>query len=195
MEKMKKVLLLVLCAALLVGATISGTVAYLTSKAEVQNTFTVGHVAITMDEFDYDDSTANADRDIANVYKLIPGHTYVKDPTIHVAEGSETCYVFVEISNEVAAYIDVVALETQMKNNGWEKMEDGIWWQHYTKAENADRNLEVFESFTVLKNADKVDGWATLNANMNIVAYAVQSETFGSAEDAWNATFGAPANG
>ena len=49
-KNLKKVLLLVLCAALLVSVTVAGTVAYLTSTAKVENTFTVGKVKITMDE-------------------------------------------------------------------------------------------------------------------------------------------------
>ena len=49
MKKAKKVLLLALCAVLLVGATIAGTVAYLTSTTtEVKNTFTAGKVQILL---------------------------------------------------------------------------------------------------------------------------------------------------
>ena len=42
MKKAKKILALLLCAVLLVGATIAGTVAYLTDEKAVVNTFTVG---------------------------------------------------------------------------------------------------------------------------------------------------------
>ena len=51
MKKAKKILALVLCVLLLIGATIAGTVAYMTSKDHtVTNTFSVGNVTITMDE-------------------------------------------------------------------------------------------------------------------------------------------------
>ena len=93
MKTARKVLILALCAVLLVSATIMGTMAYLTSQAEVVNTFTVGSVAITLDETDVD---GNAGRDTANAYKLLPGHTYTKDPIIRVASTSEDCYLFVE---------------------------------------------------------------------------------------------------
>ena len=43
MKNAKKVLLLVLCAVLLVGASVAGTVAYLTATDSVENTFTVGN--------------------------------------------------------------------------------------------------------------------------------------------------------
>ena len=51
-KKFLKALVMVGCAILLVIATITGTVAYLTSVKEVTNTFTVGKVEITLDESD-----------------------------------------------------------------------------------------------------------------------------------------------
>ena len=50
MKTTKKALLLTLCAVLLVAASVLGTMAYLTSTDEVQNTFTVGQVSIKLDE-------------------------------------------------------------------------------------------------------------------------------------------------
>lgn len=93
MKKTSKALLLMLCAVLLVAASVLGTMAYLTSTDTVTNTFTVGNVKITLDEQDVDDSTPNADRDQANSYKLLPGHTYTKDPTVHVQPKSEKSYI------------------------------------------------------------------------------------------------------
>ena len=84
MKKTKKALLLSLCAVMLVTASVLGTMAYLTSTDEVVNTFTVGNVAITLDETDVDNSTPGEnDRDQANEYKLMPGKEYVKDPNQH----------------------------------------------------------------------------------------------------------------
>ena len=50
MKTRSKALVLTLCAVLLVVATVMGTMAYLTSTDTVTNTFTVGKVAITLDE-------------------------------------------------------------------------------------------------------------------------------------------------
>ena len=84
MKTARKALMLILCAALLVSATVMGTLAYLTSKDTVTNTFSVGKVAITLDELDVDNSTEGEnDRDKANAYHLLPGETYDKDPTVH----------------------------------------------------------------------------------------------------------------
>lgn len=105
MKNAKKVLLLVLCAVLLVGASVMGTLAYLTSEDTVVNTFTVGDVVIYLDEEDIDnsqtkythDALLNEGRDLYNNYtgdnKLIPGRTVTKDPTVWVKEGSEPAYI------------------------------------------------------------------------------------------------------
>ena len=89
MKARSKALLLALCAVLLVAALVLGTMAYLTSQAKVTNTFSVGQVKITMDEAKVDKygvalTDAAAGRGNANEYILMPGHTYIKDPTVHV---------------------------------------------------------------------------------------------------------------
>ena len=103
MKKAKKILALLLCAALLVGVSVAGTVAYLTSQDEVVNNFTVGQVKISLDEapVDNDGKAITGDRVQTNDYKLLPGHEYDKDPTVHVTQGSEDCYVrmFVTITH------------------------------------------------------------------------------------------------
>ena len=101
MKTRSKALLLTLCAVLLVAASVLGTMAYLTSTDEVNNTFTVGKVSIKLDEAKVTtDGTpvANADRVKANEYKLMPGHTYTKDPTVTVEKGSESSYVRMKVT-------------------------------------------------------------------------------------------------
>ena len=94
------------CAVILVMATVCATVAYLQSTSAVTNTFTAGQVTITIDEAKVDEygvAEAGAERVVANTYKLIPGHSYTKDPTIHVDENSEKCWLFVKVENEITA--------------------------------------------------------------------------------------------
>ena len=92
MKTSMKALTLVLCAVLLVCASVMGTLAYLKSTTDVvKNTFTVGKVAIKLDEADVDEygkKIADADRVTANEYKLLPGHTYNKDPMVTVLANS-----------------------------------------------------------------------------------------------------------
>ena len=91
--KRSKVLLTLLCAVALVVTSVFGTLAYLTDKESVTNTFTVGQVHIKLDEADTDNSTPDADRDQSNKYHLLPGHEYDKDPTVTVLKDSESSYV------------------------------------------------------------------------------------------------------
>lgn len=109
MKTKSKALLLTLCAVLLVAASVMGTMAYLTSNEEVVNTFTVGSVNIKLDEAKVDDdgkAVAGADRVKANEYKLLPGLTYTKDPTVTVLKGSEESYVRMKVTfNNASALI------------------------------------------------------------------------------------------
>ena len=77
-KNLKKLLLAVCCAALLVCVSIGATVAYLTSTGTVENTFTVGNVNITLDETKVDlngNAVTPAERSNGNRYKLLPCHT------------------------------------------------------------------------------------------------------------------------
>lgn len=99
MKNAKKVLLLVLCAVLLVGASVMGTIAYLTSTDAVKNTFTVGEVHINLDEANVATKDDETDRtEEGNQYHLLPGQTYVKDPTVTVLKDSEDCYVRMKVT-------------------------------------------------------------------------------------------------
>lgn len=108
MKTKSKALLLTLCAVLLVAASVLGTMAYLTSSAEVKNTFTVGKVEIKLDETDVTNPTGP--RVTANSYKLMPGTTYTKDPTVTVKAGSEESYVRMKVTFNNAT--DIIALCT-----------------------------------------------------------------------------------
>lgn len=86
-------------AVLLVVASVFGTVAYMTSKDEVKNTFTLGKMAIDLDEAQVTEAgkpVEGAARVKENSYKLVPGLTYTKDPMVTVLDGSEASYVRVE---------------------------------------------------------------------------------------------------
>lgn len=115
--KTRKILAMLMAAVLLVGASVLGTMAYLTDSTQVvKNTFTVGNVKIALDEADVNlqgeplaaerddqgnitssevvDKVANATRtEDGNAYKLMPNMTYVKDPTVTVKANSEESYV------------------------------------------------------------------------------------------------------
>lgn len=113
MKTKSKALLLTLCAVLLVAASVLGTMAYLTSTAKVENTFTIGKVEIKLDEAKVTADgipVEGADRVTANSYKLMPGTTYTKDPTVTVKAGSEESYVRMKVTFNNAK--EIIALCT-----------------------------------------------------------------------------------
>lgn len=119
MKKAKKILALLLCAVLLVGATVAGTVAYLTSTDDVVNSFTIGQVKIKLDEAPVgaDGNVTTGSRVQANSYHLQPGMTYTKDPTVTVLKGSEECFVrmFVTVNN--SADLDTIFAKHKLNIN------------------------------------------------------------------------------
>lgn len=150
MKNMKRILLTMVAAMLLVVMSVAGTLAYLTSQSEqVNNTFTVGKVDITLDETDVDlyGVKDGETRVLANEYKLIAGHTYTKDPQVHVLAGSEPSYVriFVSINDlaDLAAACNVPEFWPHAFVSGWK---NEIWeYKSYT----GDAGARVYEFWYV----------------------------------------------
>lgn len=116
MKTKSKALLLTLCAVLLVAASVLGTMAYLTSTDTVTNTFTVGKVEIKLDETDVTNPTGP--RVQANSYKLMPGTTYTKDPTVTVKAGSEESYVRMKVTFNNATKIIALCTDPEFAGDG-----------------------------------------------------------------------------
>lgn len=119
MKTKSKVLLLTICLTALIVTSMFGTIAYLTDAEGVTNTFTVGKVKINLDEAVVkEDGTQDGDKrtEEGNTYHLLPGHTYVKDPTVTIDKDSEDTYVrmvmTVHNANAVQAIIDADDTET-----------------------------------------------------------------------------------
>ncbi len=196
MKKAKKILVLLLCAVLLVGASIAGTVAYLTDTDNVvTNTFTVGEIEITLDEAKvnkYGEVDGNS-RVIENSYLLVPGCEYVKDPTVHVKNTSEDCYIFVTVDNQIAAVEADTTIAAQIKAKGWTELQTGVYYKTWKQGDAVD--LVVFEKFTVKADVtgDVLDDYTGKKVIVN--AYAIQQAGFeGKPAEAWTAV-SAAANG
>lgn len=205
-----KALLVVACALLLVAASVFGTMAYLTSTDTVTNTFTVGKVKITLDEAKVNtDGTpvANAERVKANEYKLLPGHTYTKDPVLTVKGGSEDAYVRLLVTiNKASALKEVFGTNFLPQNyvdNTWNAQtwpcvkttvnsDDTVTYEFRYKeiveANAADQKLDaLFKSFTV---PDTVNGeqLAKLgDLKIEVIGEAIQADGFANADAAWAA--------
>lgn len=194
MKAGKKGLVLALCAALLVVATVFSTAAFLTSQDQVTNTFTVGNVKIALDEAKVDEYglvTPDVPRVQANAYKLIPGRTYTKDPTVHVGANSEDCWLFVKVENGLSAIEAAgnTTIAAQMTANGWTAVAGASNVYAYKDIVTASQNIPVFGSFSIATTAQTAGYEDTV---VSVTAYAVQADGFATAADAWTA---APMNG
>lgn len=215
MKKAKKALALVLCAVLLVAGSVMGTLAYLTSTATVTNTFTVGKVGITLDETKVNtDGTADSaasSRVQENGYHLLPGHRYIKDPTIHVDANSEDCYLFVKVENGISSLeaanntnSNTMNIAGQMAEYGWKAVANVSNVYYYAPnntmtAVSAGTDVHVFDYFIIdgAKTGDQIASIAGKpqdNAVIKVTAYAIQKDGFEgkTAEYIWDASgFGA----
>lgn len=209
---MKKSIALVMMAVLLVAASVMGTLAYLTSKDSVTNTFTVGKVKITLDEAkvnEYGEADTSASRVKESTYKLMPGHTYIKDPTVTVKAGSEKSYVRLLVTINKAAELKEVFGDSFLPQNyvtGW----DSTAWPCVKTTPNDDNTVTyefrykdvvsagaedvkldaLFDSFSVPGENMSADKLEKLNGlKITVVAHAIQADGSDTADAAW-AKFG-----
>lgn len=200
-----------LCAVLLVAASVLGTMAYLTSTDEVTNTFTVGQVKIKLDEAKANPDgslVANADRVKANEYKLLPGHTYNKDPMVTVLSGSESSYVKMTVTFSKANELDAIfapgGADLTSIFNGYDaakwiakgNTKDAaantrtyeFWYKETVGAPTADVALDaLFDSITVPGTITNEQLATIEGMTITVNAYAIQADGFANAEAAWAA--------
>lgn len=218
MKTAKKAMLMTLCAIILVVATVFGTMAYLTSTDKVDNTFTVGNVKITLDEakVDTDGSpVTGAARVKENSYKLMPGHTYTKDPTIHVDAASEDCFIRAKVTLTNAK--EWIAIATKYADNKVENIikgtDDNIWWVSqpavdekantvtytfvYKNESHTDelgkriwtstdsKDLVLFNEIAIPGDLTNDELAAVGSSKITVVAEAIQADGFDDADAAW----------
>lgn len=207
--KARKILVSLAALALVAALSIGGTIAYLTSTDEVVNTFTVGNVAIKLDEAkaNTDGSLVpNAERVKANSYKLLPGHTYNKDPMVTVLKDSEDCYVKMTVTftkaNELDAIFAPTGAELTSIFNGYDaanwiykgNTKDTtantrtyeFWYKEVVKSAATDTELDALFDQIVVPGEITKEQLATIKDMKIIVnAYAIQADGFDTAADAW----------
>lgn len=206
-----KALLVVACALLLVAASVFGTMAYLTSTDEVKNTFTVGKVEITLGEAKVDQNgtaVTPAERVKTNNYKLLPGHTYTKDPTVTVKKDSEPSYVKMTVTFSKANELDAIfapnganltkifngydAANWIAKGNTKDATANTrtyeFWYKEAVGAPTADVALDaLFDSITVPGEIIKEQLATIEGMTITVNAYAIQADGFANADVAWAA--------
>lgn len=206
-----KALLVVACALLLVAASVFGTMAYLTSTDTVTNTFTVGKVNITLDEAKVNTDgmpVTPAERVKKNSYKLLPGHTYTKDPTVTVKAGSESSYVKMTVTFSNAKELDAIFAPTgadlisifkgydstewiakgNTKDTTANTRTYEFWYKDAVGAPTADVALDaLFDSITVPGTITGEQLATIADMTITVNAYAIQADGFANATAAWEA--------
>lgn len=170
----KKTLALVLALTLLVAGVVGGTLAWLTDQtAEVKNTFTVGDINIGLTE-----TTAD--------YKMVPGNTIAKDPTVTVKANSEACWLFVKVTEST----DLKNFITYAIAEGWTALPgvDGVYYRE-VPASAADQTFSVLAGDAVTVKIDvtrtMLETAKTDAPTLTFKAYAIQKDHFATADAAW----------
>ena len=168
-KTIRNAVVLTLAAIILVTGSVLTTMAYLLSSAKVSNVFTIGNVAIEMfespvtpegeyaDGFNPETQRKTAD---TNSYRLVPGSTYIKDPTIYINQGSEPSLLFAKIKNQITnlevdpADETTMTMREQMEANGWIRIgegKNGDWIYLFTGSKTPiEKNITSIDYFNNL---------------------------------------------
>lgn len=215
-----KTLVLTLCLVIVVMSAAAGTIAYLTATDTVTNTFTVGNIDMTVDETDVDKDgkpvPGATDRVEENEYHLVPGRTYVKDPTVTITKGSDECYVRMMVTINKIAELKAIFGEDFLPESyvgGWDK---NVWpcvsikdngnntatyEFRYFEAVDATAATEavvldaLFDSITVPGEVTGEELQTISDLKIEVVGHAIQTATFEESADAAWAAFDAQMNG
>ena len=165
MKRLNKKLIVasVACAMLLIGSIASSLAWLVSTTGSVENTFTTSDVDITLTE-----TTGDS-------YKMIPGYTRSKDPTVTVKSVSEKCYVFVEVTktNDPDKYLNYSI------DSGWKVLDEnaGIYYM-IVEDTDADQTFKVLtdNQVVVKTSVTKSDMAAAKDAvpKLTFKAYAIQ---------------------
>ena len=193
----KKATIAVVALALVLCFAIGGTLAWLVDESDkVVNTFTYGDINIGLSESD--------DLDL----KMIPGNSIKKDPVVTVKEGSEACWLFVEVkeSENFDTFMTYAIAEgwtffnTTATGDGIDTATNDeyvIYREVDAATAKAGTSYQVLkgDKVTVLDSVEKSDMEAIKNGTvgeptLTFIAYAVQKDNL-ILEQAYNQAFNA----
>lgn len=170
----KRIVWLIVSAALLLTVTVGVTLAMLVASSNpVRNTFTVGKVEITLTE------TTGTE------YKLSPGVEYMKDPTVTVKANSEDCWLFVKVDKST----DFDKYCTYSIASDWTALDgyNGVYCQKVAISA-VDRSFRVLKNNRVRVSEDLTEEQIStikVKPTLTFTAYAIQSDNFSDPADAW----------
>ena len=184
-----KTLVLALAVMLIVGATVGGTIAWLTAQTEsVVNTFSATDIKVTLEE------TKGLNEQGKWKNAMVPGVSYDKDPVVTVTdETTVDCYLFVKFVENDAARTYLNYTSTLTEANGWKVVPDETdVWYRIVKTTDKTKSWNLLEGDKVTVNGETVTKETmteAAGAKLAYTAYAVQlakssTENFTPAE-AW----------
>lgn len=171
----KKTLISIIAVALVICVSIGGVLAYLTAKTgTITNTFTVGDINLTLTE------TTGSD------YKMVPGDTLDKNPTVTVAAGSEDSYVYVKVEkvNDPDKYLNYTIDEDWRALQGVE----GVYYREVAASDVAQVFSVLTDDQVVVKEDLTKEELGKIGNNkpqLKFTAYAIQKANTGTAAEAW----------
>lgn len=174
MKNKKVFTVIILCLAVLLisaGATFAFIVA---SSPTVENTMTVGNVYITLTETK------------GNNFKILPGVSHVKDPTVTVQKGSLDSWIFIrqEASSDLHLYAEYAI------DDGWIPLqgEAGVYYRrYYTSANDTVYPIIKDNKVTIYEEVTEDDlALIHINPTLKFTAYAVQMDMMDNPDVAWD---------
>ena len=191
MKKRKRLItgaaLLVIC---LVAAVLP-TYSWLSSKSEtVVNKFAGGTISIAMDEAKVDADGKkiegdDAQRVTANSYKYTAGAVLDKDPTPTVIKGSDECYVFVCVENQLSDKFSINYDADSWKSVATQGDKTVYAYVKKVAAKEAEKDIALPPVFTQVKVSENLKSEDIENLgekNLNVTAYALQTASLDSKE-------------
>lgn len=199
----KKVLTIALSVALIAAAVTGATLAFFTDAKTAENTFTVGNVAIILDEAPVERiadefgiaewvTDDGSERITANTYeKVYPGAVLPKDPIVWNT-GASPAYVRVKVVILNAAQWgldDVSAILNGLNMTDWTldgtQSSEGAVTLTYSYNTVLAAGSDTGALFTAVSIPDEAE--ALENFKINLMAEAIQAEGFADADAAWAA--------
>jgi len=180
--KNKKFVGLLVAVGLIAAVGVGSTLAYFTSRDDIQNVFTLGNVGISLSETSDEEGVERLGTGI-EFFDVLPGQTISKEPYVTVNDDSQPCYIRIKLElSDVTVEtrvtgitkINMDALEAGLVlGDGWtHNTEDGYYY--YGVALNAGgASSNLFDQ--VIIPSDWGNATAGRTMNMDIQAEAVQS--------------------
>lgn len=204
-----------LCAVLLAFSAAAATMAFLTDTDADTNTFVLGNVKISLDEAKVTPEgvpvTENG-KEIrtseSNLYRLVPGGKYTKDPTVTVKGGGSDSYIRMMVTVSGYSSIKTAFGDSFVPKDFIEGLQEDIWlyegstvdpekdsvtyeFRYYKIVEGSavDTGLEpLFKTFVMpgYVTSENIELFAE-NIKISVEAHGVQAAGFDTAEEAWKA--------